>query len=282
MAKELERVLVGVDRSEAGLWSAERAAWLRRSDESVVTLLHVVHRDLQLAPLLQALAEDEAPEMLKGAEQVARKVAAASGTSLHMATAFCRGVPFVEIIRRAREDQADLIVVGRQGKRSFSASLIGSTAERVVRKAGTAVLVVASRPSAPYRRPLIAVDLSPTCQRAVAMALRLVDPTVATIDVVHAKHEDQSDAEVREAVLAFLAEMGNTRLTWNVVIRDGDPRQIIVDEAAERRSDLIVLGTLGRSAIAQLLIGSVAEAVVRVAVCDVLVARPEKHSFVMP
>jgi nucleotide-binding universal stress UspA family protein len=280
MANELERVLVGVDGSEAGLWSAERAARLRRSGESVVTLLHVVARDLQLAPLLEALAEDEAPAMLHGAEQIAREVAAASGRSLHVTTAFCRGVPFVEIHRRAREDQAELIVVGRGDKRR--GSLIGSTAERVVRGASSAVLVVANHPSAPYRRPLVAVDLSPTCQRAVAMALRLIDATVTTIDVVHARHKDQSEAELREAILAFLAQVGGAHFTWKVVIREGDPRQIILDEAARQRSDLLVLGTLGRGAIAQLLLGSVAEAVVRVADCDVLVARPEAPSFVMP
>lgn len=282
MAAELQRVLVGVDDSEASLWSVERAAWLPRSAESVVTLLEVVPRDLQLAPLLEALVEDEAPAMLKEAEQVARKAAVASGTPMHVTSAFCRGVPFVEIIRRAREDQVELIVVGRRGERSFRDGLMGSTAERVVRKAGSAVLVVTSHPSSPYRRPLIAVDLSPTCQRAVALALRIVDPAVTTIDVIHAKHKDQSDADVRPGVLAFLARIGSTHFAWNVIIRDGDPRQIIPDEAAERRSDLLVLGTLGRNAISQLLIGSVAEAVVRTALCDVLVARPERHSFVMP
>jgi nucleotide-binding universal stress UspA family protein len=201
---------------------------------------------------------------------------------MRVVTASCRGVPFVEIVRRAREDQADLILVGRQSKRGFTGGLIGSTAERVLRKAASAVLVVTSRPSTLYRRPLIAVDLSPTSQRAAAFALRIVDPSVRVVDVIHVKNEDHQEGQARQEVQECLASVGSTGVEWNVIIRNGDARRVILDEAAERQSDLLVLGTHGRTAIAQLLIGSVAEAVVRAATRDILVVRPETHTFVMP
>lgn len=282
MAVELETILVGVDHSEASRWAVERAAWLPRSDESVVTLLRVIHRDLQLAPLLDALAEDDAPALLEEAQQAARAAAAASGASMHVLSAVCHGIPFVEIIRRAREDRADLILVGGQTTRMLGDAFIGSTAERVVRKAGNPVLVVAKRPSGPYRHPLVAVDLSPTSQRAAALALRLVSPGVTTVDVVHAKGPAHSEAEVLRAVAECLAPIGRPGIEWNVIVRDGDARRVILHEAAERQADVLVLGTHGRSAIPHLLIGSVAEGVVRAASCDVGVARPEKHIFSMP
>jgi nucleotide-binding universal stress UspA family protein len=59
-------------------------------------------------------------------------------TSLHVAT----GVPFVEIVRYAREVEADLIVMGSHGRTGIEHLLIGSVAERVVRKAPCSVLVV--------------------------------------------------------------------------------------------------------------------------------------------
>ena len=57
------------------------------------------------------------------------------------------------------------------------------------------------------------------------------------------------------------------------MLQEGDARQVILDVAAERAADLVALGTHGRSGVAHVLLGSVAEAVIRAAGCDVLVAR---------
>ena len=56
----------------------------------------------------------------------------------------------------------------------------------------------------------------------------------------------------------------------------------IVRYGKEQNIDLMVLGTHGRGAIAHMLLGSVAEKVVRKAPCPVLVVRDEEHDFVMP
>ena len=60
------------------------------------------------------------------------------------------------------------------------------------------------------------------------------------------------------------------------------PAQEIVDYAADIHADLIVVGTHGRSGVSRLLMGSVAEHVVRSAPCPVLVVRPSEHEFVLP
>jgi nucleotide-binding universal stress UspA family protein len=56
----------------------------------------------------------------------------------------------------------------------------------------------------------------------------------------------------------------------------------IVRYARDENMDLIVLGTHGRGPIAHMLLGSVAERVVRKAHCPVLTVRPERHAFEMP
>jgi nucleotide-binding universal stress UspA family protein len=53
-----------------------------------------------------------------------------------------RGVPFVEIIKTAREKNADLIVIGTHGRTGIDHMLFGSTAEKVVRKSSCPVLTV--------------------------------------------------------------------------------------------------------------------------------------------
>src|SRR6185369_1020454 len=67
-----------------------------------------------------------------------------------------------------------------------------------------------------------------------------------------------------------------------VVITSGSPAYAIVDYARENGIDLIVMGTHGRGALAQLLMGSVAERVVRIASCPVLTVRNPEHEFVRP
>jgi nucleotide-binding universal stress UspA family protein len=63
---------------------------------------------------------------------------------------------------------------------------------------------------------------------------------------------------------------------------EGSPKVEIVRYARAHEIDLIVLATHGRSGLAHVLIGSVAESVVRTAPCPVLTVRPEGHQFVMP
>lgn len=71
-------------------------------------------------------------------------------------------------------------------------------------------------------------------------------------------------------------------LTIVRVTRQGAPFVEIIRYARENAIDLIVMGTHGRSGLAHVLLGSVAEKVVRKASCPVLTVRPADHQFVMP
>ena len=63
---------------------------------------------------------------------------------------------------------------------------------------------------------------------------------------------------------------------------EGPPFLEIIRYAKQHDVDLIVMGTHGRSALVHVLMGSVAEKVVRKAPCPVLTVRPEGHQFIMP
>jgi nucleotide-binding universal stress UspA family protein len=84
--------------------------------------------------------------------------------------------------------------------------------------------------------------------------------------------------EVEEAVQrsmeAALARVAAAELTGERVVLYGVPFQEIVETAKARQVDLIVMGTHGRTGLMHVLLGSVAERVVRLAPCSVLVVRP--------
>jgi nucleotide-binding universal stress UspA family protein len=190
------------------------------------------------------------------------------------------GTPFVEIVRRARDARADLVVLGRFGEQTFVDALIGSTAERVFRKADVPVLIVNREATSKYRRAVVAVDMSDTSRAATEMALRILDAHAAEVRVVYA--DDGRAWDVTTNIVKFLEPYEGAGVRWEVVDRRGEPRAVILGEIAATRPDLLVLGTHGRSMLTQQLVGSVAEAVVRLVACDVLVARPLHHQFQLP
>ena len=209
------------------------------------------------------------------------------------------GTPFVEIIRQARDGKADLIVVGRHGERTFREMLIGSTVERVIRKGDVSVLLVTQASEGRYRRPLVAVDMSASSRLALELALRIC-PADGTIDVVHVVSLPSPARNIEVALVPDIIvrrleeeQSARTKLSeflhsvdatgrWNIVLKSGDPREVILEEARSRRSDLIVMGTKGRTGLAHVLVGSIAEGVLRAASTDVLVARLPRADFHLP
>jgi nucleotide-binding universal stress UspA family protein len=294
--RPLGNVLVATDFSAAGTYAVGRAARLPISPGSTLTVLHVLRPGC--APEDRADAEFA---LGYAASVAADSVARVGRKGVDVFPHLTEGTPFVEIIRGARYGRNELIVVGRHGERTFRELLLGSTAERVIRKGDTSILVVASRPAAQYQRPLVAVDCSDTSRRAVELAWRLAEPDERTLEVVHAcapilesalrrasvvgeaarQYHLEATRQARAAVETFLAA-GDATTPASIILREGDARQIILAVAAERDSDLLAIGTHGRSGLAHVLLGSVAEGVTRGAHCDVLVARAAGLPFKLP
>lgn len=95
-----------------------------------------------------------------------------------------------------------------------------------------------------------------------------------------------STAEAQASAERALAELPDAAWAKGKQIvratRTGAPLVEIVRYAREQNIDLIVLSTHGRTGLAHVLLGSVAENVVRKAPCPVLTVRPDEHRFVMP
>jgi nucleotide-binding universal stress UspA family protein len=95
------------------------------------------------------------------------------------------------------------------------------------------------------------------------------------------QRELEEAARVRLEQLAIDSD-GSGPSIKPVVMTSTSPAFAIIDYAKENGIDLIVMGTHGRGALAHLLMGSVAERVVRLASCPVLTVRHPEHEFVAP
>ncbi|MEI8244163.1 MAG: universal stress protein [bacterium] len=146
MKVQVLRILCPVDFSDSSDHAMRYASALAETFGAELTLLHVV------APVMAALPGETAlPDTMlaninelvdacrERLEQIVGKLAASGLTVQHKVM---NGVPFVEIIRYARDAQTDLIVMGTHGRTGLGHLLIGSVAERVVRKSPCPVLTV--------------------------------------------------------------------------------------------------------------------------------------------
>ncbi|SCX81732.1 universal stress protein [Thiohalorhabdus denitrificans] len=150
----LRRILAPVDQSEPSHHAARSAAEMAIRFQAELHLLHVVTPQLIYAewPELVMPPEDLTEEMLEqcrryleGLEKELTEMGAT--VTVHCEESAMR--PFAAISRFAGDLPADLIVIGSHGRSGLRHALLGSTAERVVRKAPTPVLVVKSAESAP-------------------------------------------------------------------------------------------------------------------------------------
>jgi len=126
-----------------------------------------------------------------------------------------------------------------------------------------------------------ATDFSEANAAALPMAAAVARDSGARLLITHVVQPPMADARLTYAVVAEQARDEQQRLLEQVVppdpqiryehrILDGAPSDAIVDLAEREKADLIVMGTHGRSGLKRLLMGSVAEAVVRRAPCPVM------------
>jgi nucleotide-binding universal stress UspA family protein len=92
----------------------------------------------------------------------------------------------------------------------------------------------------------------------------------------------QLKQQVAESMADWIDDDWDSKHTVVRATREGTAFVEIIQYAKEQDIDLIVMGTHGRSGVPHLLVGSVAEKVVRKASCPVLTVRPADHQFVMP
>jgi nucleotide-binding universal stress UspA family protein len=92
----------------------------------------------------------------------------------------------------------------------------------------------------------------------------------------------QVERSAHDRIQKLLTDVERANYEVKPSVREGSPFVEIVRYAREQHIDLIVMGTHGRGPIAHMLLGSVAEQVLRKAPCPVLVVRRPEHEFVMP
>jgi nucleotide-binding universal stress UspA family protein len=299
--RQLKRIIVGHDLGVGGDVALGSALALANRCGAALRLVHVVEPLDAYQRISHPLTSPYALEEIaqKTGARLQALVASPELARLQVEYEVRRGKPFVELIIAGRAWLTDLIVVG--GASRTEEPFLGSTSERILRKALVPVMVAKKPLSSEAKTFLVPTDFSSCAGKAAEEGLMLAKSFSGRVVFFHVldlypsytiayAHElgvsvpmpPPSPEEIEPEWEAFLSGLPLEKVDWEKCTEEGPAATAIVRQAEQGQADLIVMGTHGRSGLPHMLLGSVAEKVVRTASCPVLTIRPEAFQFELP
>lgn len=285
----LETIAVPTDFSETADHATKQAVELAERHGARIELIHVVEPYGAPPPNMMAVVRDYLAEL----ESEAQKTLVAKADAIREQGIEVRHwrphhvAPIEGIADKIECLGPDLVVIGTHGRRGFQRFILGSVAERLLRSVAVNVLTLSK--DAPLvkrdegaRRILVPIDFSEASKRALGAAFSLLadDGDVHVVHVVDSPIYPtfypgplagavRVDTRLSETVREHVATWLDGR-SAEVVLREGDPSHEILETSAELKPDLVVMGTRGLRGLSHVLLGSVAERVVRRAPMPIL------------
>jgi nucleotide-binding universal stress UspA family protein len=143
--KKFTKILFATDFSENSDHAFDYALSLAKSFNARLSIIHVINEPIDLRGFYVPHISFETleKEIEEGAAKMMEKFCRTRiGDFSNFETLIVAGIPFEEILRKADEAQASIIVMGTQGRKGIDHFLFGSTAERVVRNAKIPVMTI--------------------------------------------------------------------------------------------------------------------------------------------
>lgn len=290
----LRKVLLATDLSARCDRALDRAVAIAANTNAHLVILHVIEEFHEsnltyggdLSPSWRAPPDAVAITKIRIREGIKADV----GDALEQATVLIEQGEPVEVIERvAKSEGIELIVTGiaREGLFASRPVILGRNVEKLLRRMSVPILIVRNRPRATYRHILVTTDCSEPSAHALQVALRFFP--LQTLHLLHAFQVPYSSAVpdphrhaegFRQAhamdVAGFLEAMtlpADARRRLVTLVEPGLPERLVHDYVRDRGADLVVLGTRGRGAVLEALLGSTAKSILSSLPCDALVVR---------
>ncbi len=278
----LEKILVCTDDSPASQGAIRTALDLARACGSRVFLLYA----LEFFPYFEYPQPDAlgitpaaSQDLLELRERVAREHLEnwrqeAAQHNLELESRLQTGSPaYTEILAAAEDIQPDLIIMGRRGKSGLERLLVGSVTARVIGHTSHKVLVAPRDTVLSLKKLLVASDGSAASQAAYQEALNIARRTGGQLTVVTAAYGDLDPKRAKTLVRELRTEAKRQDVDLITLTPGGRPDEAVINVAAAKQIDLIIMGSHGRTGLKRLLMGSVTERVIGQATCPVLVVK---------
>jgi nucleotide-binding universal stress UspA family protein len=300
---EILSVLCPVDFSDFSRRALDYAITVSRWYRSRLTVMYVHHVPLPSIALFAGMATGPAeglvlsPADREQLQQHLRSLTRAEDVK-GIAVEFSVGEGDVAAEILAEAASADLIVIGTHGRSGFDRLVLGSVAEKVLRKARCSVLTIprgsqngtGAVPSL-FHHILAAIDFSDVSLHALGYAVSLAEEADAHLTLLHVSeipkelaqwaeesHEGQEyverwKASAQKRLKSLVTDDARVYCFVDERVEVGEPYREILRVADERGSRLIVVGAHGAGVVERLFVGSTTERIVRQAQCPVLAVR---------
>ena len=301
------KVLLAVDGSEYMGMAVKTLKALKLRGKTELTIMTVVpeHTFLGGITLRRIMGDAAARERAHKAQDkraatlLQESIDLLGSVSMNVETLVARGNPAEQIIGQAHEIHADLVVIGAKGVTNSARFPLGSVAQKVMKYAGTSVLLVREATKR-VRRVLLATDGSKYSDAAARFLLALPLPQKSRVFLVTSLESHIAallkmptlDLETNRNILLQLQEaeeqaarslMGKTRKLFQakkydteLMVLRGEPAEQILMAAKTLNPDLVVVGAKGMTGIETFLLGSVAQRVARFSRYSVLMVRARR------
>ena len=268
----LDRVLVATDGSDFSIGAIRTGVALAKSRGAHLIGLSIAVYNPEYSTLVPNLGD----EAERRAREALESFIAEAGDGAETMTIEASD-PYQGILEGAKAQNANVIVIGRRGKRGLARMMVGDATAKVIGHADCAVLVVPRAARLWGKRILLATDGSPHSEAAAGVVGHLAKwggLPVTVVSVVTSSHSLARRQEAEQAVSANVEKLRGLGVEAEGKVVEGRPDEAIVKVAEDVGADLIVMGSLGRTGLIKVLLGSVTERVIGQAVCPVLVVKP--------
>lgn len=279
-----KKLLVPIDGSESSIHALKESFKLAVNEGSWITVVAVVPPytgDLDLVAVGNVLASIRKP--CEDALSNAEKIAKAEGALIK--TVCEEGDVHERILDLADAENCDLIVMGRRGLRRIERALVGSVTARVIGYGHKDVLVVPKSTAVGWQKILVATDGSKYSKAASEKAIDFAKSyggELLAISVVDVPSEFYAEApqvvdDMAQKAKEFVADIKKKAEAFNIKTStftgEGESYEVITGLAKKEKSDVIIMGSHGRTGLKRLLMGSVTEKVIGYSPCPVLVVK---------
>src|SRR5262245_50376927 len=282
-----KKILLATDLSCRCDRAMDRAVALASEWQARLVVLHVLQEPASVTDL-PSWRRPPDPRQVAW-QRVCNDLQGAQGVDIEVMVE--RGEPATLILDVIDRLGCELVVTGVARGETLGRVVQGTTVEKLARTAHWPVRVVKSRPRGPYRNVVVATDFSEGSRCALEAALALLPtaqvslfhafdvPFEGFIDDKMAARESAWHQAMAESQAFLAATPVVAALEHSVAMRCeyGEPGALLQDLVQARRVDRVVLGTVGRSGLARVLLGSVAHRLLSRLSVDVLVVRRRRH-----
>ena len=286
------KILLATDLSARGDRALERALAVAASQNAQLIIVHVIE-ELDESTLSYgrrpAPAWQRPPDIVALTKKKIREgLSTDLGDAVEKATVMVEEGDPVEVISRVVDSEGvDLVITGIARERLFAirSVVLGRIVDQLLRRLTVPILIVRNRARAAYQHIVVTTDFSVPSALALQAALRFFPRH--TLRLLHASEAPYSSLvsdsgrhaesyrEIRaEELQTFLASIflpDEDRARIVPLIEPGPPQQLVREYVQMHGADLVVLGTHGRSAVSEAILGSTAKGILASLPCDALV-----------